>query len=220
MAGISKAERERRELEKKNTEVIGGRSDIEKENIELKAQLEEMKKNIEKLQSQSEPVSDNNVDSIESIDMNTRISVTSITDGGVNLRTSEDGSARFFRLEKRGQTLPIVYEHLINCINTDRWIFEDGLIYINNPKAVEEQYLEDAYKKFLTPDKIENILSFDSETIKDMVLNTTFKIQETIARLVANKINDKEVIDMNKVEVIGKSCNPQIDIRALADKLK
>lgn len=199
---------------------------LKKENEKLKNQLAEMMNMIKDLQtnnSKPENVSIedehiNESETIKDVEMNARILVTSITTGGVNLKTSNDGSARHFRFEKLGQTIPIIYEHLINCINTDRWLFEDGLIYISDPNVIREQCLEDAYKKFLTPETIENILNFDMNVIVDMVTSTTPAIQETIIDLVVNKLNHGGSIDMNKVNAIGTACN--INIMELASKLK
>lgn len=232
MANISKEEREKREAEAKEkleneikAEYAEKLTEIEIENRDLKSQLSKMMEMIESLQTT--PVASENIQNdtladinVPDIDMNTRITVTSMTTGGVNLKTGTDGNARHFRLEKLGQTIPIIYEHLINCINTDRWLFEEGLVYINNARAVEEQYLEEAYKKFLTPNTIANILDFDIPTIGQMVNNTTTAIQETIVTLVAEKINNGGTIDMNKVDAIGKACVPPIDIRDIANKLR
>ena len=63
-------------------------------------------------------------------------------------------------------------------------------------------------------------MEFDTDTIKTMIGSATRTIQETIALLVAQKINDGSYIDMNKVEIIGNACNPQIDIRNLANSLR
>lgn len=186
-------------------------NDIKNENLELKSQISEMMKMIESLKNNSI-----NTD----IDMSKRVTITSITTGGINLKTNNDGTAKRFRLERLGQTIPIIYEDLINCINMDRWIFEEGLVYINNEKAISENYLEEYYNKFLTLDKITNIMDFDKETIQEMVSNTTPSIQETICVILAQKINNGDYIDMNKIEIIGKSCTPQIDIRDLSAKLR
>lgn len=242
MAGLTKEERAKREAaenERLRKEIeeqvrsemasstnVSNDDSLKKENEELKNQLAEMMNMIKDLQtSKSEPenvaVEDadtNKLETIEDVEMNARILVTSITTGGVNLKTSNDGSARHFRFEKLGQTIPIIYEHLINCINTDRWLFEDGLIYISDPNVIREQCLEDAYKKFLTPETIENILDFDTNVIVDMVTSTTPAIQETIIDLVANKLNNGGSIDMNKVNAIGTACN--VNIMELASKLR
>lgn len=242
MAGLTKEERAKREAAEKErlrkeieeqirSEMTSSTNEsnddsLKKENEELKNQLAKMMNMIKDLQSsktESENVAVKNRDTdksetIENVEMNARILVTSITTGGVNLKTSNDGSARHFRFEKLGQTIPIIYEHLINCINTDRWLFEDGLIYISDSNVIREQCLEDAYKKFLTPETIENILDFDTNVIVDMVTSTTPAIQETIIDLVANKLNHGGSIDMNKVDAIGTACN--VNIMELASKLR
>lgn len=240
MAGLTKEERAKREAAEKEqlrkeieeqvrsemTSTDNNSSDesLKKENEDLKNQLSEMMNMIKELQnskkSTSGSIEDNTKGNAEDVEMNARILITSMTTGGVNMKTSNDGSARHFRFEKLGQTIPIIYEHLINCINTDRWLFEDGLVYISDSNVVREQCLEDAYKKFLTPDKIENILDFDVDTIREMVSSTTDAIQETIVDLVAAKMNKGGSIDMNKIEVIGNACNKKVDIRELANKLR
>lgn len=181
---------------------------LEKENAKLKAELKALQEAMS-LQSQS----NNN-------DITRRIKVTSLATGGVNLRTGADGSAKRFRFDSFGQTLPIIYEDLINCINMDRWLFEEGLLYINDKEAVEDNYLEDCYEKFLTKETIDNIITFDNTTLKTLIGSTTRSIQEAICTVLSQKINKGEAVDMNKVEVIGKSCTPTIDIRDLANKLR
>lgn len=242
MANLTKEERAKKELAEKEqlrkeiedqvrSELMATSTndvDLKKENDELKTQMSEMMDMIKMLQAKTEldvksfleNESNASIESNETIDMNTRISVTSITTGGVNMKTSIDGSARHFRLDNLGQTIPITYEHLINCISTDRWLFEEGLVYINDARVVREQYLEEHYQKFLTPEKIKGIMDFDISTIKNMVSNTTPSIQETIITFVASKINNGDTIDMNKVEAIGNACDPKIDVRDIANKLR
>ena len=230
MAGLTKEERLKREAEKKEALQAEAEAKAEakykEENDALKKQMEEMQKMLQQLMSQqSVPVAqsvqeEDSEQQKEEIPLTKRIKVTSITTGGVNLKTSYDSGARKFRLEHLGQTKAIQYEYLIDCINTDRWLFEDGLVYINDPQVVEEQLLEEEYKKFLTPDKIQNILSFDVETIKQMVSNSAREIQETICSVVIDKINAGENIDLNKVYAIGNSCEPQVNLLELSQKIK
>lgn len=188
---------------------------LEKENAELKSQISAMMDMIKDLQTRQNT---GNTVTIQD-ELRRRVTITSITTGGVNLKTNDSGMAKPFRLERFGQTIPIVYEDLMDCINTDRWIFEDGLVYINDQKAIEEQYLEEAYKKFLTPDKIRDIMTFDDADIKNMVSNSTREIQETIVQLVCDKINKGESVNLNKVKVIGDSCTPPVKITEIAERL-
>lgn len=191
-------------------------NNLEKENAELREQLSAMMDMIKELQSKQ-----NGEKTVTLQDeFRRRVTITSISTGGINLRTNTTGSAKPFRLERFGQTIPIIYEDLMDCINTDRWIFEEGFVYINDEQAIKEQYLEDAYKKFLTADKIKNILTFDDDKIAEMVANSTPEIQETIIKLVCDKINKGESINLNKVKVIGDSCNPPVKILEIAERLK
>lgn len=189
--------------------------DLAKENEELKTKLDEMMKFIEEMKTKSSTstmINPNDVD----LSMTKRVTITSLSTGGVNLRTSVEGNAKRFRLDGIGQTIPIIYEDLINCINSDRWIFEDGIVFINDKKAVEENYLEEAYRKFLDINTITNILDFDRSTISEMLNNTTDEIKQTICILITDKINKGEGVDMNKIAVIEQICG--IDIRDLANK--
>lgn len=188
---------------------------LEKENAELKSQLSAMMDMIKELQAKQNT---SNTVTIQD-ELRRRVTITSITTGGVNLKTNDTGMAKPFRLERFGQTIPIVYEDLMDCINTDRWIFEDGLVYINDEKAIQEQYLEDAYKKFLTPEKISNILDFDDKDIINMVSNSTREIQETIVQIVCAKINKGEAVNLNKVKVVGEACTPPVKITEIAERL-
>ena len=81
---------------------------------------------------------------------------------------------------------------------------------------MKNNYLDEYYNRFLTVEKITNILSFSKSDIVDMVSNTTETIQETIISLIVKKINNNEYVDMNKVEAIGKSCKIPCDIPTLA----
>ena len=233
MAGLTKEERLKREAEKKEAlkqeAEAKAEAKFKEENDALKKQMEEMQKMLQQLMSQQQSASvaqsvsepEEYVEKEqEEIPLTKRIKVTSITTGGVNLKTSYDSGARKFRLEHLGQTKAIQYEYLIDCINTDRWLFEDGLVYINDPQVVEEQLLEEEYKKFLTSEKIQNILTFDTETIKEMVSNATKAIQETICSVVIDKINAGENIDLNKVYAIGNACEPQVNLLELSQKIK
>ena len=204
---------------KKEPTVEVSNTNLEKENAELKSQIAEMMAMIKDLQTnqQTQNTAQNTV--VLQDELRRRVTITSITTGGVNLKTNDTGSAKPFRLERFGQTIPIVYEDLMDCINTDRWIFEEGLIYINDKKAIEEQYLEDAYTKFLTADQMKNILDLDENTITQMVSNSTREIQETIVRLIAEKINKGETINLNKVKVVGEACTPPVKISEVAEAL-
>lgn len=190
---------------------------LKKENEDLKSQLQLI---LEKLSNNEEKSSDNSISSQEEViykEINPLrvINVVSLTDGGVSLRTAPNGG-KIFRFDKFGHSIPITYTDLQDIIATDRVFIEDGSVYICDKDVVKNNYLEDVYSKFLTVNTINNIFSFPTDKIVEMVSNTTETIQESIISIIVKKINNNEYVDMNKVDAIGKACKNPCDISALA----
>lgn len=231
MAGRPKATTTSTSATKKNATkiepVVASESDLKKENDLLKKQMEELMKKMSELEKSQNTVESSDLD-INNTDINTDednfvdinplkpIKVISLSDGGVNLKTSNDGSAKKFRLDKFGHTATITYSDLQDVIATCRPFIEDGTVYICDKDVVRNNYLQEHYKHFLSVSTISNILSFPLDQIVEMVANTTPAIQETIISLLVKKINNNEYVDMNKVDAIGKACTPKCDITALA----
>lgn len=190
--------------------------ELKKENAELKAQLQAV---LDKLSEKKEsiPLNESKAPDVVYKEINPMklINVVSLSDGGVTLRTAPNGGIPF-RFDKFGHTVAITYNDLQNIISTDRSFIEDGSVYICDPDVVKNNYLEDVYSRFLTVDMINNIFTFPTEKIVDMVSNTTETIQESIISLIVKKINNNEYVDMNKVDAIGKACKTPCDISGLA----
>lgn len=193
-----------------------------RDEIDYRAKAEELEKKLnalmELMEKQSKEATKPQVVSVDS-KYHKRVLVTNISDWGVTLKTSNDGNATQFRLDRFGSTLPISYEDLGKCINTDMRLFTDGYVYINDREAIEDNYLESYYEKFLDAKKISDILNFSEKELTEMVHNTTPTIQQTICTQIARKILQNESVDMNKAHIIGKACEPPIDIFELSKKL-
>lgn len=193
---------------------------LKKENDELKAQLHMVLDKLSSIEEKSVVTVSESVeettDNYKEINPLKPIKVVSLSDGGVSLRTNASGSGKTFRFDKFGHSISITYSDLQDVIATDRTFIEEGTVYICDADVVRNNYLDDCYSKFLSVDKITNILSFSKNDIVDMVSNTTESIQETIISIIVKKINNNEYVDMNKVEAIGKSCKIPCDIPSLA----
>ncbi len=202
---------------------------LEKENELLKSQVNEILALLKDMKSKETEImsnvnSKNNDSDIyeennhEFVDINPLkpIKVISLSDGGVNLKTTNDGNAKVFRFDKFGHVATITYADLQDCIATCRPFIEDGTVYICDKDVVRNNYLDEYYKHFLTVDTMNNILSFPQNKIVDMVKNTTPTIQDTLIDLMVKKINNNENVDMNKIDAIGKACAVPCDITALA----
>ena len=198
---------------------------LRKENEELKSQLQMILEKLSTIEekenttvSENETVEDyeDDVETYKEINPLKPIKVVSLSDGGVSLRTNTNGSGKSFRFDKFGHSISITYSDLQDVIAVNRTFIEDGTVYICDADVVKNNYLDEYYNRFLTVEKITNILSFSKSDIIDMVSNTTETIQETIISLIVKKINNNEYVDMNKVEAIGKSCKTPCDIPTLA----
>lgn len=208
-----------------NKEKVSNSSDavelekLKKENEDLKSQLqmilEKLSVQEEKVKSEDNPTYSNDNVVYKEINPLRLINVVSLSDGGVSLRTAPNGG-KIFRFDKFGHSIPITYSDLQDVIATDRVFIEDGSVYICDEDVVKNNYLEDVYSKFLTVDVINNIFSFQTDKIVEMVSNTTETIQESIISIIVKKINNNEYVDMNKVDAIGKACKKPCDISALA----
>lgn len=198
---------------------------LRKENEELKFQLQMILEKLSTIEekenttvSENKTVEDyeDDVETYKEINPLKPIKVVSLSDGGVSLRTNTNGSGKSFRFDKFGHSISITYSDLQDVIAVNRTFIEDGTVYICDADVVKNNYLDEYYNRFLTVEKITNILSFSKSDIVDMVSNTTETIQETIISLIVKKINNNEYVDMNKVEAIGKSCKIPCDIPTLA----
>lgn len=198
---------------------------LKKENDELKIQLKTILEKLSTLEKQEKSTvfendnafeQEDNVETYKEINPLKTIKVVSLSDGGVSLKTTANGSGKSFRFDKFGHSISITYTDLQDVIAVNRSFIEDGVVYICDADVVKNNYLDEFYTRFLTAEKISNILSFNKSDIVDMVTNTTEAIQETIISLIIKKINNNEYVDMNKVEAIGKSCKIPCDIPALA----
>ena len=199
---------------------------LKKENEDVKSQIKLILQKLTEQESRNEKIESSNSVSLDASknisysDINPLklIKVISLSDGGVSLKTKSSGDGKVFRFDKFGHSVTITYSELQDIISTDRSFIEDGFVYICDKDVVKNNYLEDAYSKFLTIETINNIFSFPKDEIIDMIQNTTEALQESIISFVVKKINNGEYVDMNKVDVIGKSCKTPCNIIELAQQ--
>jgi hypothetical protein len=207
MAGKSKGNNTQSTLQntKANTDIIT-------ENLELKSTIAEMKKMIAELMAvKNEPTNVNVVEineiksesEIIDIPLNRVIKVMSLFRGAMTLKTQANGG-REFTFTGFGVIQPIIYSDLLQIISYQQRFCDEGYFAILDKDAVIANGKEDIYKKFLNKKQIENILTYDDETIKSLFTNTTNNIKESIVAILVAKINSAESIDKNKIHLISE----------------
>lgn len=188
---------------------ISNDDEIVKENTELKdrlAKLEAMILGLAKAETKSTPaqVEPTYVDEIiPETPMGKIIRVMSLFNGGLNLKTSNDGSAIVYRFEGVGEMLPIMYSDLVRIISNQRKYFLNGSCMILDQNVVKAHSLEDIHKKMVDGNTIKNILTFDVDKIKQIFTGVIPGVQQTIVEVVVGTINKNEYYDKNKVDAIS-----------------
>lgn len=199
---------------------------LKKENEDVKSQIKLILEKLAEQEYKNSKSEDSNIRTQEEsknnfyTDINPLklIKVISLSDGGVSLKTKPGGDGKIFRFDKFGHSVTITYTDLQDIISTNRSFIEDGIVYICDEDVIKNNYLENAYSKFLTIETINNIFSFPKDKIIDMIKNTTEEIQDSVISFIIKKINNNEYVDMNKVDAIGKSCKIPCNILELAEQ--
>ena len=199
---------------------------LKKENEDVKSQIKLILEKLAEQEYKNSKSEDSNIRTQEEsknnfyTDINPLklIKVISLSDGGVSLKTKPGGDGKIFRFDKFGHSVTITYTDLQDIISTNRSFIEDGIVYICYEDVIKNNYLENAYSKFLTIETINNIFSFPKDKIIDMIKNTTEELQDSVISFIIKKINNNEYVDMNKVDAIGKSCKIPCNILELAEQ--
>ena len=190
------------------------KSDLIKENEALLDRLERLESMI--LQSnKKETLKEENIGLIP---MHKIIKVVSLYNGILNLKTSTNDRNAVFKFNFFGDEQPIFYTDLVKAIAMQQRFFKDGFCMILDADVVKAHYLTDAYKSLLTREQIDNFLDFSESEIKELYPKLTQIQKITVLERVALKINNRDSIDMNKVDIV--SSVSQQSLTDLANKLK
>jgi glutamate synthase domain-containing protein 3 len=181
-----------------------GQTSAEKENEKLRKQIEELLKqlnqNTENQTSESEDVDDEFVE----IRPNKYIKVISLNFGKLILSTEGKGRGKIYVFNKFGDVRNIVYTDLANIIHNQQTFAEQGRFFIADKNVIKNHGLIEYYDKFLSKEKIEDLLSCNKDQIVDLFKSTTKTQQEIIVDLLIQKIKHGEDVDLNKVDTISR----------------
>jgi hypothetical protein len=199
-------------------------SEMQKSQAEINKQLLEALGNLSTIMSitgtakEPEPIKEttNNVkfkqksydNTLEQPKSDELIRIVSICKGELNLVV--DGNLAI-RLEKFGDIKPVLYSQLVTIVNQNRHFAEAGLFYILDDRAVYYLGLSEYYKKIIPIETIEGIGNYSDDDIKQIVSVMNDSQKEVLCKVLADKIYANENIDRNKVELVSKVCN--IDIQ-------
>lgn len=183
----------------------------EKKEIEiLKAKIAELEKKQAGAQKEQkkEPVKE------EKVQQDDYIAVMSLVPYSLNLSTRERGQGSIKKFSRFGEVKRILYKDLVDIIETNPNFLTAGFYYILDPRVIRLHGLDDAYSKILTKEKIEDILSANSEEGLSLYNSANPEQQKVIIGLLIEKmIADPKSVDLNVVDSIARISGIKISER-------
>ena len=139
---------------------------------------------------------------------NKNIKIISLYYGVLNL-FSETGVKLSFN--HYGQVKNILYNKLIDVINSNLKFAENGYFYILDKDAVYHLGLTDAYKKIQPKEVIDNLYDYDETVINQIAKKLTDEQKFSLLYGIAERIFHGEKLDLNKISVLSKALNKDIN---------
>ncbi len=147
------------------------------------------------------------------------IPVMSLIPYHLNLSTKEGGQGNVKRFTKFGEIKSILYKDLLDIIEVHPNFLEAGYFYILHSGFIRQQGLNEIYSKILTKDKIEQILTTNTEECITLYNSANPKQQEIIIQLLIDKVrNEPDSINLNTVDKISRLS--KVDIVGKAEESK
>lgn len=193
-----------------------GKLDDEKKEIaDLKARIAELVREKEETPRVYE----------EKLESDSYIPVMSLLPFTLNLSTKEQGQGNVKKFTKFGEVKRILYRDLVDIMEANPQFLEAGFYYILDPRVIRFHGLEEAYAKILTKDKIEDVLSANSEEGLSLYNTANPEQQKIIIGLIVDKLaDDPKSVNLNVVDSIsrvsGVNINEKVeDTKTLLEQL-
>lgn len=177
-------------------------SDEKEEIAALKAKIEELenKKGIT-----------NGKQHTEKIDSDSYISVMSLLPYPLNLSTKEGGQGNIKRFTKFGEVKRILYRDLVDIMEANPSFLNSGFYYILDPRVIRFHGLEETYSRILSKDKIEEILSANSEKALELYNSANEEQQKIIIDIMVERlVKDPKSVSLTIIDAISRASGVKI----------
>lgn len=187
----------------------------------LKAQIAELVSQLEQAKQQTENTANNVADFSEAvkIQQDDYIPVMSLLPYNLNLSTREGGQGNTKKFSKFGEVKKILYRDLVDIIEVHNNFLEAGYFYIMDARVIRQHGLDDIYSKILTKEKIEEILSTNSDECVNLYASANPMQQEIIIQLLVDKVKvNPDSANLNIIDRISRMAG--VDIMKRAEDMK
>ena len=192
-------------------------ADEKKEIAALEARIAELTKQLESSRV-IEPEDDK-------IQLDEYIPVMSLLPFSLNLSTKEMGQGNVKKFTKFGEVKRILYKDLVDIMEAAPQFLAAGFYYILDPRVIRAHGLDEIYSKILSKEKIEDILSANSEEGLSLYNSANEEQQKVIVDLMVNKlVEDPKSINLNIIDSISRASGIKImdkveDTKTLLEQL-
>lgn len=194
-------------------------SNEKKEIADLKAKIAELEKTQREIPETYE-VPANNEQNEGRINLDSYVRVMSLLPFNLNLSTKEMGQGSIKKFTKFGEVKKILYKDLVDIMEASPNFLTAGFYYILDPRVVRAHGLDETYTKILTKEKIEEILSANSEEGLSLYKTANEEQQKIIIGLIVEKlVADPTSVNLNVVDAISRESGVKIHERVDAAKM-
>lgn len=175
-----------------------------------KKEIEQLKARIAELESQQVFATlEETID--DKIALDEYIPTMSLLPFALNLSTKEGGQGNVKKFTKFGEVKRILYKDLVDIMEANPQFLAAGFYYILDPRVIRAHGLDEIYSKILSKEKIEDILSANSEEGLSLYNSANEEQQKVIVDLMVNKlVEDPKSINLNIIDSISRASGIKI----------
>lgn len=144
------------------------------------------------------------------------IKVICLIGNELNLVTKPYGrGGKIFTFRKQYEVKRILYSDLVEILENQPGFVEAGYFYIADQRVIRRHGLDDVYKNILTKEKIESIMSNNSNDAVTLFKSANPSQQEVIVEMLILKLcNNPDSVDLNMVDKISRASGIKIQEKA------
>ena len=161
----------------------------------------------------------------DKIQLDEYIPVMSLLPFTLNLSTKEGGQGNVKKFTKFGEVKRILYKDLVDIMEASPQFLAAGFYYILDPRVIRAHGLDETYSKILSREKIEDILSANSEEGLSLYNSANEEQQKVIVDLMVNKlVENPKSVNLNIIDAISRASGIKImdkveDTKTLLEEL-
>lgn len=217
----NKPKRGRKPKTETETKKVDVNKDLEKENSELLKMIAQMKNQMDAMQEQIDNQKNNDGGKvvIQQNDTLTRtVKVYSMLPYTYNLTTRPMGKGgKVYTFKGFGESKSIRFTDMQDILTLKLNQFEEGYAILDSKKDYEDLGIGYIYDEVMSKDKMEKLISLESQECVDIILGMSEDQQRRIADIVARKITNGFSYDYNRIKELE---DEGIEINSVVEMLK